>query len=292
MRKRIDKAEQTRAEHVSAAIDQLIHDPDAQPLLLDQEDAATLATARRLAQMPSLLGPVDPILEQQVMRRVRTRAGAGRRVPRFRLGWAITGVLVVLLTVMLLTPLGQTAVASFMAVFELGRTEVRITPVDAPAAPLATVAARGSVLREVLTLEEAQEAVSFAIPQPAYLPAGYGLKEVGGYTFSDLPAWVLQPIFLELVYGDGQGREFSLRTYSINLGDQAGISGLNLQATPIQDVRDVEVNGQPGVLLRLGADGTKTYLLEVVWEQGDLILALSTADLSEAELLRVARSVR
>lgn len=286
------KLERVRAEQVSAAVDQLIRDPGAQSELSDLEDVTMLATARQLARLPSLLGPVDPMLEQQVMRRVRTGAGRGRRLPHLRLGWGIAGAVAVLLVFLLLSPMGQMAVASFMDVFDLGRTRVSITPVDAPAAPLATVAAQGSVLRERLTLEEAQEAVSFAIPQPAYLPEGYELRDVDGYTFPELPAWVLQPIFFELVYGDSQGDEFSLRTYSIKLGDQAGVYGLNLQATSIQDVRDVDVSGQPGVLLRLGHDETRPHLLEVVWEQGDLILALSTADLSEAELLRIACSVR
>jgi hypothetical protein len=51
-------------------------------------------------------------------------------------------------------------------------------------------------------------------------------------------------------------------------------------------VQDLEINGQPGVLLRVG-DAWQ----EIVWEQGDLILALSAPDLPEEELLAVARSV-
>jgi hypothetical protein len=67
---------------------------------------------------------------------------------------------------------------------------------------------------------------------------------------------------------------------------------MNLEATSIQDVQDVDVNGQPGVLLQLGSDGDRAGLRELVWEQDDLVLALSTSDLTEAELLRIARSVR
>jgi len=76
------------------------------------------------------------------------------------------------------------------------------------------------------------------------------------------------------------------------LGDRASISRLNLEATPIQDVRDVDVNGKPGVLLRLGDQGAETIWQELVWEQGDLILALSAASLTEEELMGIARSVR
>jgi hypothetical protein len=289
---RSTRTERIRAGHLSAAVDQLIDDPGAQPEHY-APDAGLLDTARQLAQLPSLLGPVDPILEQQVMRCVRTgAAGRVRRAPRFRLGWAVAGVVTLLLALALLTPLGQTAVASFMAVFNLGRTEVIITPVDTPTVPEATVVAQSTALSQPLTLTEARTQVPFAIPQPGYVPAGYSLRQVVGHTYPDLPAWLPQPFSVDLVYGDGKSHELTLRLYQITLSDQASISRLNLEAAPIKDVQDVDVNGQPGVLLQLGsAKGAATWQ-EVVWEQGDLILALSAADLSEAELLRVARSVR
>ena len=55
-----NKSERVRAEQVSAAVDQLIRDPGARPDLSDPEDVTMLATARQLARLPSLLGPVDP----------------------------------------------------------------------------------------------------------------------------------------------------------------------------------------------------------------------------------------
>ena len=76
------------------------------------------------------------------------------------------------------------------------------------------------------------------------------------------------------------------------LGDHASISGLNLEAAPIQGVQDVDVNGQAGVLLQLGTQEHQTAWQEIVWEQDDLILALYGANLTEADLLRIARSVR
>ena len=281
-----------RAERVSAAVDQLIRNPDAQPGPMDPADAGLLPAARQLARLPALLGPVDPCLEQRVMAQVRVAGRLARRSPRFRLAWAVAGMAVVLLAAMLLTPMGQTSLASFMAVFKLGRTEVRITPVDTTSTPLATVAAQSKAVRQSLTLAEAQAQVSFTIPQPAYVPPGYSLREVASYSYPDLPAWVPQPFFVELVYGDGLGHELALRVYPIALGDRASISGLNLEATPIQDVQDVEVNGQPGVLLKVGPDGSKAVWQEAVWEQGTLILALSATHLTEEELLRIAASVR
>jgi len=289
---RTNKIERKRAEWISAAIDRMIADPDAQPDQFDPEDSGLLDTARQLAQMPSMLGPVDPTLEQLVRRQVQLGAVSAGRRPRLRLGWAIGGLAAVLLAVLLLTPLGQTAVASFMAVFNLGRTQVSITPVTAPSALTATVEARGQTIRQSLTLEEAQGQVSFAIPQPAYLPPDYSLRQVSGVSYPDLPAWVPQPFFVELAYEDHQGHRCMLRVYPIALGDRATISRLNLEASPIHDVQDVDINGQPGVLLRLGDEQAGTGWQEVVWEQTDRILALSAGGLTEDELLHIARSVR
>lgn len=288
---RTTKTERIHAAQLAAEIDKLIRDPDAPPGQLAQGAAGLLDTGRRLARLPALLGPVDPALEQQVMRRVRTGVGPGVRPSRLRPGWAVAGLTALLVVAMLLTPLGQTAVASFMAVFSLGRTEVRITPVDSGAAPLATAAAQGAAVKQRLSLEEAQAQVAFTIRQPDYLPAGYRLRTVNSYSYPDLPAWLPQPFFVELVYGDDGGHTCALRLYPIMFGKDAGISGMNLEATDIQEVKDVDVSGRPGVLLHIGSGRSAARWQEVVWEQDDLILALSATDLDEAELLRVARSV-
>jgi hypothetical protein len=285
--------ERGRAERVSSAADQLIHDPEARPEGFDPADTEVLAVARQLARLPELLGPVEPALEQQVICQVQVAGRASRRAGKSRLirprraAWAVVGLVVVALVVLSLTPFGQTAVASFMAVFHLGRTDVSIAPVYTPSAATGTTA-----IPSKLTLKEAKELVSFPIPQPAYLPPGYRLSGVNSYTYPELPTWVPQPFYVELVYKHDGGDELVLGVYSILLGDQASISRLNLQATPIEAVRDVDVNGQPGVLLRLGTGQAGAAWQQVVWEHGDLILALSSVDLTEDDLMRVARSVR
>lgn len=283
-------SERMRAEQVSAAVDQLLGDPSTELEHLDPADTDLLDTARHLARLPLLLGPMGPGLEQDLGRRLRLDAIQGRRRLSLRPAWAVAGLAAVLLAVMLLTPLGETAVASFMAVFRLGRTEVRITPADTPLP--ATVVAKETAVQQTLTLAEAQTRVPFAIPQPAHLPPGYQLGRVHSYTYPELPAWLPQPFFVELVYDDGHGGQLALRCYPIMLGEQASISGLNLQAAPIQDVRDVTVNGQPGVLLSLGTERTGATWQEVVWEQDDLILALSAIDLAAEDLMSIAESVR
>ena len=280
-----NELERMRAERVSAAVDQLIRDPEAEPGSLIPEDTGLVDTARRLAQLPSLLGPVDPALEARVMHHVQG-AKARRERPGYRLIWAVAGVAAALLLVLLITPAGQTAVASFLGVFHLGRTEVQVAQVGTP-----TATAQAGVNREVLTLEDAQARLPFTIPQPAYLPEGYDLREVSGYTYPDLPAWLPQPFFVELVYDDESGAVCTLRVYPLTVGEEASISGLNLEASSFELVKDVEIQGQPAVLLRLSDGGRRNAWQEVVWEHGDLMLALSASDLTEAELLQIAASV-
>jgi hypothetical protein len=237
-----------------------------------------------------LLGPVDPALEQQVMRRVRSTGQRGKRranwpgglLTRCRLGWAAAGLVTVLLLTLLVTPLGGAAVASFWAIFDLGRTDVEITQATTP-----TVTAGGAGVRQQMTLKEAQSLVAFEIPQPTYLPPGYTLLEVSGYSYPDLPAWVPQPLFIELIYGNNAGATCRLRAYPLALGAEASISGLNLEATSVEKVQDLIIAGQPGVLLHVGEGNWR----ELVWEHGVLILALTSDDLAEADLLQVARSV-
>jgi hypothetical protein len=270
------------------AIEHLLRDPGAEVEARDAADAGVLDTARRLARLPALLGPVDPALEQQILRRARAQSAPRR--PRVRVGWAAAAVAVLLLAAALLTPLGQTALAQFMAVFRLGRTEVRITPADTTLTP--ATASTVAVVERSLSLEDAAALVAFPIPAPTYLPAGYRLQGVHAYTYPDLPAWVPQPFSLEVMFDDGAGHDISLRLYPILLGEEASISHLNLEAAPIQDVREVDIAGRPGVLMRLGSDPARATWQEVVWERDDLVLALSAGGLTEDDLLRMARSVQ
>jgi hypothetical protein len=135
-----------RVERLSTLVDELIRDPDGQPPAIDPVDDGLLETARRLVQLPQILGPVHPALEQRVLRAIRPETrqepekevprrelpGTSKRSRRFRPGWVVAGLVTMVLVAAVLTPFGQTAVASFMAVFRLGRTEVSITPVDGP----------------------------------------------------------------------------------------------------------------------------------------------------------------
>jgi hypothetical protein len=293
--------EDVRSERVSAAVDELLRDPEASVARdLDGADEALLGTMRRLARLPELLLPASVPLEQRVLRVQALAAGRQRQLElkrtarRLVVPWAVAGLATVLLIVALFTPFGETARAGFRSVFRLGRTEVRVTPADTASAPQATAQVQGAAISQTLTLAQAERQLPFDLVQPARLPPGFVLDSVTGYTYPDLPAWVPQPFSVELVYRDGLGATLALRQYPITLGekDRLNTSALNLRAAPIQDVRQVDVGGKPGVLLSLGNESGQTAWQEVVWEQGNLILSLSATGVSEVELMRVARSVR
>lgn len=286
------RAERARAEQVSAIIDRWLSDPSAGLGQLDAIESGLAEPARQLAELPALLGPVEPELEARVLRTIGAARPPRAVSRRLRLGWVAAGLVTALLVAVLLTPLGQTAVASLLAVFNLGSTQVRIESASTPSPLPATAVIGEAAIRESLTLAQAQEQVSFPIPQPAYLPPAYRLEGIHSYTYPELPPWIRQPFFLELVYGDASGDELILRVYPIVLGREASISGLDLQATSIQAADNVEVNGQPAVLLQVGTSRGEPVWREVVWEQDDLILALSADHLAEEDLLRVASSVR
>ena len=288
---KVTREERIQAEQVSAAVDQLLRDPGAVPDSPDPGVAEALAAARQMARLPVLQGPADPAFEQWVMRRVRRADISPRRTPWSRVGWAAVGLAVVLLVLMLLTPMGQTAVAGLMAVFDLGRTNVQIAPEYTPATLPTAAVEGGRAVQQRLTLDEAQDLVSFTIPQPGYLPSGFRLEGVNSYRYPDLPAWVPQPFFVELLYYNSEREELLLRVYSIGLGDGANIASLNLSAPLIEHAKDVDVNGRPGVLLQQDRAASGALWQELVWEQDDLILALSSVHLEEQELLNVARSI-
>jgi hypothetical protein len=271
------QVERERAARLAAALDELLADPSSMPGRLEADEEALARTARRLAGLPALLGPASPGLLLAMERKMREARGARPARPRPARRWrlAAAGLALMLLVVLILTPVGQTAVASFLGIFHLGRTEVQISQTGTP------TPAGQTAIREQWSLEEARDRLPFALPQPAYLPQGYRFRAVYSYTYPDLPEWVPQPVLVDVDYGN-----LTLRVYPIMLGEEASISRLNLETTSVQKVQDLEVNGQPGVLLRAG----DTWQ-EIVWEQGDLVLALWAAHLSEEELLAVARSV-
>ena len=93
---RASKSERMRAEQFSAAVDQLIADPDARLEGLEPADLGLVEAARQFARLPSLLGSVDPVFEQRVMQQVRQASSTGRRLP-FAVGWALAGLAAVLL---------------------------------------------------------------------------------------------------------------------------------------------------------------------------------------------------
>ena len=78
---RTTRSERVRAARISAVVDELISDPKAQLAEYSEADTGVLETARQLARLPSLLGPVNPALEQRVLRAARAERGLRRGSP-------------------------------------------------------------------------------------------------------------------------------------------------------------------------------------------------------------------
>lgn len=283
--------EQVRAAELSAAIDGLLNNSSVELEDTSKMETGLVDMARQLSRLPAMLGPVSHDLEQRVLGMVENTVDRPQPKQFYKGVMAVAAVAATLFLVMAFSPMGHTAMASFMAVFNLGRTEVRITPANDMIEPSSTAEIHATAVQEALSLSEAQGAFGFVIPQPVDLPEGFDLQGTYSYSYPDLPAWVPQPFFLELVYQEPGGKEMTLRVYPIMLGDRASISGMDLQAKPIQSVEDVEIDGQPGVLLTLGSQQVPGAWHEIVWEQGDLILALSATELGPDTLLKVAGSV-
>ena len=140
---KITRAERARAEQLSAILDRSNHGAGVSREGLDAQEAGLLDTARQLARWPELLGPIDPQLEERVLDSVRARRRRSRAPRPLKWAWAGAGLAILLLVAVALTPLGQTAVAGFLAVFNLGATEVRIESASTPS-PLPATAATGN----------------------------------------------------------------------------------------------------------------------------------------------------
>jgi len=259
---------------------------------VEPDDAGLVDTARYLAELVQGLGAVEPALEQRAACAWQRQRAAERstRLPRLRPGWAMAAAAAIVLAVGLFTPLGHTALASFLAVFNLGRTEVHVTPADLTSTT--TAVAESTAVVADLTLEQAQAQVSFSIPQPADLPPGYGLSGVHSYSLSR-PAGVDTAAFLHRA---GLRRRTGTPGRAAPVPDRARRQGqhsrLNLEAAPIQDVRDVDVNGKARRAAAPGRSGRRDGVAGGGVGAGRPDPGPVGGEPDEDELMGMARSVR
>jgi hypothetical protein len=282
--------ERQRALRLCARLDPLLSGEEGEPVheTADEE----LAVARRLAQMVDRLPPVPPALERRVRALVRTEPAA-RPMPTRRwlpALWSALGTAAVLLVVWLalpgLEPSGESSVWAQMRAVLLGQTRVEITPtLEAAAAPV----------REPLRdLVAAELLIGRAPALPKSLPDGYALQEVAAISYPGLPAWISQPLCVELCYGDAEMPcALRLRQYRLLFRDFGGISGVRVDSGAIRDVEQVDLNGATAMHFTLAPDSDRAPPLQtLVWERDGLLLELESDRVEPDELLEIARSTR
>lgn len=279
--------ERRAAEELSREIDRLY---GTTPQEQDRETSGSvseLAVAQRLRGWSQDLPPVPEVLRQRV--RGIVAAQAEQVAPRsvgdwLRLrsaAWGALAATVVLLSIFLVLPTGQQVLAQAMRIL-LGQTEVALTP---------TLSAPTPAMRESLPdLLAVELAMGRAPSLPKTLPEGYALHEMAAVSYPDLPEWISQPFYVELVYGPEEGAPgLWLREYRLLFREYGGIKGITAASTSVVDMEEVDVSGVRGAMLTFSPE-EETHTL--VWERDGLLLELKTDRLSEQELLEVARSVR
>ncbi len=243
---------------------------------------AVPAALRRRVDEIVLSGPL-PHLTRRVDTLILTQS-APRPARLLRLRPALGGALVTALILVLLwtiTPAGQGVWGRVLVTLKLRQTTVEITP-TADAEPTRAVR---EPLRDLLAVELT---MGRAPSLPKLLPEGYDLREMAAVSFPDLPAWISQPLYVELCYGTDQApKAVCLREYRLLFREEGGI----LSYTQLGDstIQPVDVAGVDGVLVTTYGDAPSH---SIVWERDGLLLELHSEILRKETLLEIAQTVR
>ena len=284
--------ERRAARELSVEIGRVLEGPDREPIA-----DPLVATAQRLADLSGRLPPVPAQLERRVDDAVRAAIDPEQhRTPRAsRSGWrrgrlrsAVLGALaatLVLATLWSVAPQGREVWAGMMSSL-LGQTRVELTPAIGSEAP--------SVREPLRDLVAAELTMGRAPALPKTLPEGYALQEIAAVSYPELPAWISQPLFVELGYGvPGDAPGILLREYRLQLKHGGQLSGVQIAGDAVAQFEQVEVSGVNGTLLTFWeepeAPGER---YTVIWERDGMLLELESDCLDKQVLLGVARSVR
>jgi hypothetical protein len=140
----------------------------------------------------------------------------------------------------------------------------------------------------IMTIEEASDAAGFQVLAPEYVPTGYRLVSRGVLT-SEVGVFVYATCATE----SGEER--------ISIGQMQYVPGFESEF-PVGDAPtvDVTVRGQPGLWVegaKLGiqnndSGGSELYGVNVlIWEEGDDLFSLRSAELALEEMLKIAESL-
>lgn len=291
-------SEKSRALALSAQLERLLAGEPVEECTRDEGFAKELNVARHLGQMVARLPAVPVELERRVgalicsqpvrgQRRGARRAGWKRWQPAL---WSALATAIVLVAIWFLLPgLGPTdgrSVWAEMRAVLLGQTRIEVTPTLARAAEPVREPLRDLVAAELL--------IGRAPSLPKTLPDPYVLQEVTAISYPDLPAWISQPLCVELCYGEpGEPCTLRLRQYRLLFRDFGGISGVKVAGNAVRDVEQVELQGTTGMLFTLASErGEGQSTQTVVWERDGLLLELESDQIGPEQLLEIARSTR
>jgi hypothetical protein len=185
-----------------------------------------------------------------------------------------------------LGPSGGGGVWAQMRAVLLGQTRVEVTPTLAVGAEPVREPVRDLIAVELL--------IGRAPSLPKTLPDGYSLQEVAAISYPDLPAWISQPLYVELCYGDVSAPcALRLRQYRLLFRDFGGISGVKVASDAVRDVEQVELNGTIGMRFALDPERDRGVPTQtIVWERDGLLLELESERIGPDQLLEIARSTR
>jgi len=288
-------SERRQALAVSAQIDRLLAgDPIEQRPIRGSGGYETageeLDVAQRLGQMVRRLPPVPARLERRVSALVQAHSVLGQRRLLRRVWqpavWSALATAAVLIALWVVLPSASPGVWAQMRAVLLGQTRVEVTPTLTPGAEPVREPVRDLLAAELL--------IGRAPSLPKALPDGYSLQEVAAISYADLPAWISQPLCVELCYGDvSVPCALRLRQYRLLFRDFGGISGVKVASDAVRDVEQVDLNGATG--MRFALDPERDHgppMQTVVWERDGLLLELESEHLSADQLLEIARSTR
>ena len=279
--------ERRAAKELSKEIDRLYATPPQEWDKLRPASMPELAVVQRLRGWSQELPPVPESLRQRVRGIVAAHAEQASTHPKagrlrwLSAAWGALAATAVLLSLLLFLSNGPQVLAQAMRIL-LGQTEVALTPTLPPPSP-----AKREPLPGLLAVELTMGRAPLL---PRTLPEGYVLREMAAVSYPDLPEWISQPFYVELVYGPEEGAPgLWLREYRLLFREYGGIKGISAAIKSVARMEEVDVSGVPGAMLT-SSPGEETHTL--VWERDGLLLELKTDCLSEQELLEVARTVR
>jgi hypothetical protein len=244
--------------------------------------------------MVGRLPPVPAQLEQRVSALVQARPLVERHSARAVLRrrwqpalWSALATAAVLIALWVVLPTASPGVWAHVRAVLLGQARVEVTPTLA-------VGAAEPVREPLRDLLAAELLIGRAPSLPKTLPEGYSLQEVAAISYPDLPAWVSQPLCVELCYGDGsEPCALRLRQYRLLFRDLGGISGVKVASDAVRDVEQVDLNGATGMRFALDPERDQGPPMQtIVWERDGLLLELESEQITADQLLEIARSTR